>query len=63
MLKSFLSEIGFPSEINNFLITCNEDNILSEKVIIANNGILENIEEGIKRYWIKKGDTNENYYR
>ncbi|MDO4283623.1 MAG: GNAT family N-acetyltransferase [Clostridia bacterium] len=43
--------------IKQVLITCNSDNIGSEKSIINNGGILENIvvdEDGnkIKRYWI-----------
>lgn len=47
-------ELGF----NKVLITVDEENIASEKVIIKNNGKLENIvfdaEENVnvKRYWI-----------
>lgn len=43
--------------LDKVLITCNHDNIGSEKVIIANGGVFEkNVEvDGniIKRYWIK----------
>jgi predicted acetyltransferase len=44
--------------INKILITCDDDNIASEKVIVANGGIFENIvkEKGqkpTKRFWIK----------
>lgn len=35
------------------LITCNTDNQGSEGVILGNGGILENIIEGHKRFWIK----------
>jgi predicted acetyltransferase len=60
MLETFLLDIGCKSDIKKFLITCNEDNLISEKVIISNGGILENIIKGTKRYWIeKKGDINE----
>jgi predicted acetyltransferase len=57
MLKSVLP---FCREINleNVLITCIEDNIGSEKTIIANGGIYEstvyepNEKVNLKRYWI-----------
>lgn len=43
--------------ITRFLITCNVDNIASEKTILANGGIFEKIIDvdgsQIKRYWIE----------
>ena len=47
--------------LNKVLITCNDDNFASRKVIERNNGKLENIIENIidgkkvqtRRYWIK----------
>jgi len=42
--------------IEKLLLTCNEDNIASEKTILANGGVLESIIEvngkNIKRFWI-----------
>lgn len=42
--------------ISNVLLTCNADNIASEKTIVANGGILENqiVVDGVakKRFWI-----------
>ena len=38
--------------IDKVLITCNTDNIGSQKIIEYNKGILENIVDGTKRYWI-----------
>ena len=50
----FCKEIG----IEKALVTCDEDNIGSEKTILANGGVLESIiyepdeKVNIKRYWI-----------
>ncbi|WP_338984252.1 GNAT family N-acetyltransferase [Spiroplasma endosymbiont of Diplazon laetatorius] len=45
------------NSINEVLITCKEDNIYSEKVILKNGGVLEDIRNdgsfNFKRYWIK----------
>lgn len=42
--------------ISSLLITCDMDNYASEKIIIANNGVLETIIDvdgrKMKRYWI-----------
>jgi len=38
--------------LERVLITCNVDNVGSQKIIEGNNGILENIVDGSKRYWI-----------
>ena len=38
--------------LNRVLITCNTDNIGSQKIIENNMGILENIINGSRRYWI-----------
>ena len=40
--------------IEEVLITCNEDNIPSRKVIEANGGNLEEVEDGKCKYWIRK---------
>lgn len=42
--------------IKKVLITCNKDNLASEKTIVANGGIFESLiivnDEIMKRYWI-----------
>lgn len=38
--------------VKKVLITCNADNIGSQKIIEDNRGVLENIVEKTKRYWI-----------
>ena len=48
--------------IHDILVTCDADNVISQKVIAHNNGILENQardEDGIliNRYWIHAGHT------
>lgn len=40
-------------EIGRVLITCDDDNLGSRKVIEANGGVLEDIREGKRRYWIE----------
>lgn len=51
-----IKELG----VHKALVTCNRDNIASEKVIIKNGGIMENEVlikgEYTKRYWIKLSD-------
>jgi predicted acetyltransferase len=39
--------------IEDVLITCNEDNLLSKRVILSNGGVIEDIVDGKCRYWIK----------
>ncbi|WP_230202550.1 GNAT family N-acetyltransferase [Paenibacillus ihumii] len=54
--KLFLSEMikqAKKLEIEQLLITCNEDNVPSRKVIESNHGQLESVTDGICRYWIK----------
>jgi predicted acetyltransferase len=34
------------------LITCDDDNVGSRKVIEANGGVLEDMSSGIARYWV-----------
>ncbi len=55
--------------IDKLLITCNDDNIPSQKIIEKNNGVLENIieikNEKKRRYWIDlsevdNGNNNKN---
>jgi predicted acetyltransferase len=38
--------------IDPALITCDEDNVASRKVIVANGGILEDTHSGKLRYWV-----------
>lgn len=52
MLKNFLKVIIKETNLKKVLITCNDDNTASERVIISNGGKLENIIEGQKRFWI-----------
>ncbi|HAQ62294.1 TPA: GNAT family N-acetyltransferase [Candidatus Delongbacteria bacterium] len=40
--------------INEVLLTCDEINIPSRKVIEKNNGVLESMENGECKYWIKQ---------
>lgn len=51
MLAELLKEAN-RKDIEDVLLTCNEDNIASRKVIEGNGGILEDIYEGKCRYWI-----------
>lgn len=39
--------------ISEVLLTCHMDNVPSRKVIEANGGVLQDIFEGRRRYWIK----------
>ena len=62
MLKMALDQYKDLIEDDNILITCDDDNIASAKIIEANGGILENKVVNIvedkevltRRYWIKK---------
>ena len=62
MLKLALQNFGNLIEEDKILITCDDDNIGSYKIIEANGGILENKVENeesgekflTRRYWIKK---------
>ena len=62
MALPFCSSIG----LDKVLITCNDGNIGSEKVMLANGGEYESTvfepEEGVnlKRYWIKTNQANQN---
>lgn len=39
--------------IQRVLVTCSETNPASRAIILANGGVLEDIREGIERYWIE----------
>ncbi len=39
--------------IDQLLITCDEVNSRSRRVVEGNNGILDSVANGICRYWIK----------
>lgn len=62
MLKMALEQYNDLIEDENILITCDDDNIASAKIIEANGGVLENKiinvindrEVLTRRYWIKK---------
>ena len=41
--------------IDPVLVTCDVDNVGSAKVIEANGGVLEDVREGKKRYWVPSG--------
>ncbi|WP_268893754.1 GNAT family N-acetyltransferase [Paenibacillus puerhi] len=54
--KRFLSEIMNKARelgIDQLLITCDEVNSRSRRVVEGNNGILDSVANGICRYWIK----------
>ena len=62
LLKIGLEQYKYLIEENDILITCDDDNVGSYKIIEANGGILENKVENedcgeaflTRRYWIKK---------
>lgn len=39
--------------IQRVLVTCRQDNPASRSVIVANGGQLEDVREGVERYWIE----------
>jgi predicted acetyltransferase len=41
--------------IDPVLVTCNEDNVGSRKVIEGNGGVLEDLREGKLRFWVPAG--------
>lgn len=54
--KLFLSELlkaARTKGIDNVLVTCDADNARSRSVVERNNGVLEEINNGICRYWIR----------
>jgi predicted acetyltransferase len=38
--------------IDHALLTCDEDNVASARVIEANGGVLEDVRDGVRRYWV-----------
>lgn len=52
ILKQILKEAK-KLNIAEVLLTCDADNIPSRKIIEKNNGILESLENGECKYWIK----------
>jgi predicted acetyltransferase len=52
ILKEILKEAQ-KMNINEVLLTCDDNNIPSRKVIEKNNGVLESMENGECKYWIK----------
>lgn len=51
ILKELLKKAK-EKNIEEALVTCDEDNLLSRKVIEGNNGVLEGIHQGECKYWI-----------
>lgn len=51
MLKLCLQKLR-DEKMDKVLITCDEDNPGSQRVIEINGGVLENIVQGTMRYWI-----------
>ena len=45
-------ELARTKNIEQVLVTCSENNPASRAVIVANGGQLEDVREGIERYWI-----------
>lgn len=39
--------------MTDLLLTCDDDNIGSRRVIEANGGVLETVTDGTCRYWIR----------
>lgn len=54
LILSELLKKAKDKNVDDALITCNETNIASRKVIEGNNGVLESIKEGECKYWIKQ---------
>ena len=60
MALPFCKSIG----LDKVLITCNDNNVCSEKTILANGGVYESTiyepDEGInlKRFWVKTDQAN-----
>ena len=38
--------------LDRVLLTCDEDNVASARVIEANGGVLEDVRDGVRRYWV-----------
>ena len=38
--------------IDPALLTCDDDNVASGRVIETNGGVLEDVRDGIRRYWV-----------
>lgn len=53
VLLSLLLNEAKKKEIHEVLITCDEDNIRSRKVIESNKGELQEVKNRICKYWIK----------
>ena len=45
-------ELAQTKNIDRVLVTCDENNLASRAVIMANGGQLEDVREGTERYWI-----------
>lgn len=41
--------------IDRVLITCEDDNAASARTIESHGGVLEDVREGVRRYWIERG--------
>ena len=54
MLKAALP-IAYDLGIDSALVTCDEDNIASAKVILHNGGIYQDSRSGKRRYWVPTG--------
>ena len=48
LVLPFAASVG----IEQALLTCDLDNVASRKVIEANGGVLEDVREGQRRYWV-----------
>ncbi|WP_165212919.1 GNAT family N-acetyltransferase [Streptococcus tangpeifui] len=45
--------LAISKNITKILVTCNEKNLASRAVILANGGVLEDVREGTERYWVQ----------
>ncbi|OAB38358.1 GNAT family N-acetyltransferase [Paenibacillus glacialis] len=52
ILRELLSKAS-EMKIENVLLTCDEVNMPSRKIIEANSGVLTELSEGVCKYWIK----------
>jgi predicted acetyltransferase len=55
MLAAAITYCHSMLQISQILITCNQSNVASRRVIESNGGILENVLEDECRYWVRPG--------
>ena len=49
-------QLAREKNIKKALVTCSVNNPVSRAVILANGGLIEDVRNGVERYWIEVGD-------